>query len=172
MKKIKTKIKTFLFRLALYSSFIFVMAFLLDLTIIEIYKFVENPIPQYVVPTISVPRKATTTPKVEKPISVKEQILAIAEDENFKWKDYLLKLLACESSLNPKAINVNSNGTKDKGIAQINDIHKLPDSCVFDVDCSVRWTIKKISAGKQSLWICDQKIKDNPQKYAKLVENL
>jgi soluble lytic murein transglycosylase-like protein len=37
---------------------------------------------------------------------------------------YLLKaILVVESRLNPKAINVNMNGTRDIGVAQINSIH-------------------------------------------------
>ena len=37
---------------------------------------------------------------------------------------YLLRaILVVESQLNPKAINVNMNGTRDIGVAQINSIH-------------------------------------------------
>ena len=37
---------------------------------------------------------------------------------------YLLRaILVVESRLNPKAINVNMNGTRDIGVAQINSIH-------------------------------------------------
>jgi soluble lytic murein transglycosylase-like protein len=37
---------------------------------------------------------------------------------------YLLRaILVVESQLNPKAINVNKNGTRDIGVAQINSIH-------------------------------------------------
>lgn len=37
---------------------------------------------------------------------------------------YLLRaILMVESSLNPKAMNVNTNGTRDIGVAQINSIH-------------------------------------------------
>lgn len=56
---------------------------------------------------------------------------------------YLLRaILVVESRLNPKAINVNVNGTRDIGVAQINTIHlptlqnhginenKLMDGCV------------------------------------------
>lgn len=37
--------------------------------------------------------------------------------------DKFLALLWCESGLKPKALNLNKNGTRDVGIAQINDIH-------------------------------------------------
>ncbi len=37
---------------------------------------------------------------------------------------YLLRaILVVESQLNPKAININTNGTRDIGVAQINSIH-------------------------------------------------
>ena len=37
---------------------------------------------------------------------------------------YLLRaILVVESQLNPKAININNNGTRDIGVAQINSIH-------------------------------------------------
>lgn len=40
---------------------------------------------------------------------------------------YLLRaILVVESRLNPKAININKNGTRDIGVAQINSIH-LPE---------------------------------------------
>lgn len=96
--------------------------------------------------------------------TVEESIRRIAKEENFKWPDYLVKLAKCESSLNPKAVNIHGNKpstSKDRGLFQLNDYwHKhVSDSQAFDIDFSTRYTIKLINEGKQGLWVCNNKIK-------------
>jgi len=59
-----------------------------------------------------------------------------------------------ESRMNPDAININSNGTLDAGIAQINSIHKdilMKDK--FDYKKSILWTINKVKRdGNWNAW--------------------
>ncbi len=163
--------KTYLFKIVLYASFIFVCAFLLDAGIIKVYEFILDPVG---VDTIPVSIVVPHNPKVEeeKPLSVKEQIIAIAETEGFRWPDYLIRLAACESRLDPNAVNINSNGSKDCGIFQINDVHGISEDLRFDVEWATKWTINKINEGSQGIWVCDSKVRSNPQKYEQIARGL
>ena len=87
-----------------------------------------------------------------------EQIRRIAKEQSFKWTDYLIRLAKCESTLNPRAINVNSNGSRDLGIFQINDIHGLSDEFRYNIEKSTLWTIDKINSGQQRIWVCNNLI--------------
>lgn len=89
------------------------------------------------------------------------KIREIARELNFKWPGYLVKLLNCESGLNEKAINEWGNHpstSKDRGIAQFNSYWRadISDKCSFDLDCSVRETIKMINKGYQNRWACNK----------------
>lgn len=90
--------------------------------------------------------------------TVEDKIRAIAKEQNFRWPDYLVKLAKCESSLNPNAINTNKNGTSDKGLFQINDVHGLSDDFRYDIEKATLWTIEKINQGQQHIWVCDKYI--------------
>jgi hypothetical protein len=140
-------------------------------------------VPSYELAPINVPRKKTIElkgihfenpperkkeEKTEKPMSVKDRILSVAEKKQFPYKSYLLKLAYCESRMNPSAINSNSNGTRDCGVFQINDVHGLPDSFRFDVEKSTEWTIDYIMAGRQSAWVCDKHVKAGKFNYIKI----
>ena len=50
----------------------------------------------------------------------------------------MLKIAYCESKLNTDAININSNGTIDRGILQLNSIHKnITNECAFNAKCNI-----------------------------------
>lgn len=69
-------------------------------------------------------------------------------------------LIYCESKWDPKAYNgKNSNGTNDKGLWQINSIHKdISDADKFDYKASTKWAIaKRLSDGNWSAWSCANK---------------
>jgi len=100
----------------------------------------------------------TNNPEVE------FQIRAIADELNFKWPDYLVRLANCESGLNPRAVNDKGNNpkdSKDRGLFQYNSYWqaKVSDDCAFDIDCSTRKTIEMINSGRQHLWVCNKIIK-------------
>ena len=100
-----------------------------------------------------------TLPFVEKMTPIEEQIWEIAEEHNFKWKDYLIRLAKCESSLDPNAINDNGKYGKDWGLFQWNDYyHPEMKDCAMEIECSTIATMNAINAGKQSMWVCDKKI--------------
>ena len=66
---------------------------------------------------------AMATSRIETSIKPLNQCIVAAADYH-GVNPYLLRaILVVESQLNPKAINVNNNGTRDIGVAQINSIH-------------------------------------------------
>ena len=87
---------------------------------------------------------------------VEGQIRQIAEECNFKWTDYLVRLAKCESGLNPKALG--DGMFKSRGIFQISKFYhpNISDECAYDVECATKFTIEKINAGQQGLWTCDR----------------
>ena len=84
----------------------------------------------------------------------KEYIRAEAEKAGIVHVDILLKTISCESKFNQLTANKNTNGTWDKGIWMINSIHKVPDECAYDLECSTKWAMQKIKERKFSPWVC------------------
>lgn len=73
-----------------------------------------------------------------------------------------MKIIQCESNWNPDAINVNTNGTVDRGIAQINSIHKdISNAQAFDYQHSINWMINKYwnDGNNFNAWVCNRLIK-------------
>jgi hypothetical protein len=87
---------------------------------------------------------------------VEGQIRQIAEEWDFPYQDYLVRLAKCESGLNPKALG--DGMFKSRGIFQISKFYhpNISDECAYDVECATKFTIEKINAGQQGLWSCDR----------------
>ena len=85
---------------------------------------------------------------------VKQYIKSEAEKAGIVHVDILLKTISCESKFRQFAVNKNTNGTWDKGIWMINSIHRVPDDCAFDLECSTKWAMQKIKERKFSPWTC------------------
>lgn len=116
-------------------------------------------------------------PKVEKPEvmklytaeQAKQRIIEIANERNFKWTLYLVKLATCESRFNQFENQPNYNPKQnkciksvDRGFFQINDCwhpETNDNNKPYDIDWSTNWTIDKINNGSQGLWSCDDLIK-------------
>ena len=82
----------------------------------------------------------------------------IAIEEGVDGK-VLLATIRCESGLDPNAINKNSNGTEDWGIAQFNSYWYVGKGLITKEDCfnpekAVRFMAKQFRAGRASDWIC------------------
>ena len=72
--------------------------------------------------SVNLPAAMATT-RTENSIKPLQQCIVAASDYH-GVNPYLLRaILVVESQLNPKAININKNGTRDIGVAQINSIH-------------------------------------------------
>lgn len=95
---------------------------------------------------------------------IEQQIRHIADDMNFPWPDYAIRLTYCESRHDPLATNTegNSAGT-DRGLWQINSYYHpdVSDECAYDVDCSTRWSMQKIIDGGQGIWVCDKLVRQS-----------
>ena len=96
-------------------------------------------------------------------IVTESQIRALADKHNFKWPDYLVRLLICENvELDLDARNTEGNDpawSVDRGLCQINNYHhaEVSDECAYDFHCSLIWTMDRINDGHQQEWICDQR---------------
>lgn len=89
---------------------------------------------------------------------VEEQIREIAKEELVD-PDLATRVAKCESNFNPKAININTDGSKDRGIFQINDKYhpEISDQQAFDVCDSTRFFCKAFKAGNLSWWNASKK---------------
>jgi hypothetical protein len=164
MKTKKIKCNPFFYVLILTILFGAIQALTLK-KVVETYKVAERiekaqiqpPVALQATPSVVVKEVKLTTNNPD----VELQIRAIADELNFKWPDYLVRLAKCESSMNPKAVsNPNKNGSVDRGLFQWNS--KMPplsgvdEKCALDVDCSTRKTIEAINLGKQHHWMCNK----------------
>ena len=94
--------------------------------------------------------------ELEPELTIEEHI---CKASNGKYCDILINLAKCESSLRKDAMNVNTNGTVDIGIFQINTVHQdISNSEKFDVYAATRWTVNKLDNGKGHIWVCWNKI--------------
>jgi hypothetical protein len=81
---------------------------------------------------------------------IRAEWLKAGADWNKVWA-----IIQCESRWNSDAYNVNTNGTVDSGLYQINSIHKAPLSCSINTVCSTEWAIKKWQRdGDFNAWAC------------------
>jgi len=77
-----------------------------------------------------------------------------------EW-EFVEKIINCESGWRADAVGVNTNGSYDLGILQINSIHKnISNADKFDVKKAVEWSInKRLNDGNWSAWCCSRKVK-------------
>jgi soluble lytic murein transglycosylase-like protein len=78
------------------------------------------------------------------------------------WKEYdrIYKIIQCESGWNPEAVNIkNKNGSWDRGLVQINSVHKdISNADAFDYEKAIDWMIKKMHKdGNLNAWVCNRK---------------
>ena len=90
--------------------------------------------------------------------TVEQMIRRIARingvDENLA-----VRVARCESGLNPKAINVNTTGSKDRGVFQWNDYYhkEITDEMAFDVEIATNLFCKAVKDGNISWWNASKK---------------
>jgi len=73
-----------------------------------------------------------------------------------------LKVAECESGFNPTAINVNTSGSKDRGLYQWNDKYhpEISDICAFDPQCATTKFCQAVKANNLSWWNASKKCWD------------
>jgi hypothetical protein len=97
--------------------------------------------------------KNNSNPKIIEAI-----IRYIAKEETVD-PDLAVKVAKCESNLSPSAINVNKDGSRDRGLFQINDKWhpEIDDATAFDIVLSTRFFCKAFKEGHLDWWDSSKK---------------
>ena len=87
------------------------------------------------------------------PVSIETLIRGIAKQEGVD-PDLAVRVAQCESNLDPRAINVNTTGSKDRGIFQINDKWhpSVSDEAAFDPVRATQFFCKAFKDGHLEWW--------------------
>jgi hypothetical protein len=102
------------------------------------------------------------------PVVAKETVKISCEDPagylecqvyqgKISWKDHekLDKIAMCESRYNENAINVNKNGSVDRGVFQINSVHKgLTNVDAFNFKKNIDFAIEMYKKQGVRPWVC------------------
>lgn len=93
--------------------------------------------------------------------TIEEKIRRIAGEEMVD-SDLAVAVAKCESSLNPAAVHTNTDGTRDRGLFQINEKYhpEVTADQAFDAEFSTRWFCKAFKAGNISWWNSSKKCWD------------
>jgi len=85
--------------------------------------------------------------------TVEETIRRVANEEMVD-PDLAVKVARCESNLNPKVVNINADGSQDKGLFQINNKWhpEVTDQEAFNIEASTRFFCKAFKAGHLDWW--------------------
>lgn len=74
----------------------------------------------------------------------------------------MIDIARCESGLRENATNMNKDGSRDRGLLQINDRYQawVTDECAYDGFCAVDAAYKIYLKREKtfSAWVCDRKI--------------
>ena len=93
--------------------------------------------------------------------SVESMIRRIAI-ENGVDQELAVRVARCESGLKPNAVNINTTGSKDRGIFQWNDYYhpEITDKMAFDVKTATELFCKAIKEGHLDWWNASRKCWD------------
>jgi len=93
-------------------------------------------------------------------LKLEETIKRIAKEEGVD-SDLVLAVIRCESGVNPKAINKNTDGTIDYGICQYNSYWYIEkgklitkDEALNDPEKCVRLMCRRFKQGFAKDWVC------------------
>lgn len=80
-----------------------------------------------------------------------QEAMADAQQAGFTGQSAstIVAIAEAESNLNPTARGINTNGSIDRGILQINNVYhsEVPDSCAYDPTCSFQQAYRISDAG-------------------------
>jgi hypothetical protein len=159
--KTKTKTKEKMFQFAI----LLIIGLIVTLGVTELFnqaeklsltnkaKAVELFNTSYVIPTVTVPRKAELGKRIGTESWIKEQWEEAGADWNKVWA-----VTQGESSWNSDAWNCNTNGSLDAGLYQLNSIHNIPLSCAINTVCSTNEAIKLWKAQGWTPWVAARKL--------------
>jgi len=103
-------------------------------------------------------KSQTSQPKHDYAMSdVEIQIRNIANEEEFEWVDWLVRLANCESKLDPNAVGDSGHS---RGLYQIHNLYwkDITDEQAFDIEWSTKWTMDMVNSGYQHYWSCNKLI--------------
>jgi soluble lytic murein transglycosylase-like protein len=90
-----------------------------------------------------------------KPACLENDVICLIHEYSAKYgieTDIALRVAEAESNFKADAINYNTNGTRDLGVMQINDIHGLSDECRLNARCNIEWAMEKMSTVGTTPW--------------------
>ena len=132
---------------------IVVVSAFITIGIVKAYRFIENPVPAYAIAEVNAKRETQT----QEILTMKEWVLKTVAEAGLN-PDKAENIIQCESSWDNWKYNVNTNGSTDFGLWQINSIHKNTASveCRWDYKCSTYWAIqKRLNDGNWEAWVCN-----------------
>jgi hypothetical protein len=96
------------------------------------------------------------------PLSVEDWVLNEIRKAGLNDKE-AWAIINCESRWRTDAVGVNTNGSYDLGIWQINSIHKnITNADKMDYQKATEWAInKRLNDGNWSAWVCSRKLNIN-----------
>jgi hypothetical protein len=107
-----------------------------------------------------VPMVETLQEQATKVQNVKEgdilQIIKDAcDDGGIDWKEAVMTA-GCESGFDIYFVGVNKNGTYDRGLFALNNVHykHINDECAFNPECAAKVYVDAVKNGKQSDFLC------------------
>lgn len=112
---------------------------------------IPNPEPKYLWNTYENARHST-------------RVICDEEGLTVFQKNQLTETIKCESGFKPDVIHINANGTKDCGIAQLNEKYYLTpnnmtcEDAISDPEKCIRITARAFKKGREHDWICWRKI--------------
>lgn len=98
-------------------------------------------------------------PEQHAPETVEQIISRVCLARNVPF-DIALRVARCESGLRPQALNVNTTGSRDRGIYQINDKYHpdVTDAQAFDPEFAANWFCTAYLNGKlDAYWSASKK---------------
>lgn len=87
----------------------------------------------------------------ESELSIEQKIRRASREAGID-EETAVRIAFAESSFNCSATNKNTNGSNDKGLFQINSIHKVPDYCRLDCECNLYWAISEMKKHGFGAW--------------------
>jgi LysM repeat protein len=131
---------------------------------IAVTNYIKNIHLIYVGQVLKIRRVGNTADKWVKPSeampkSEVEKIIREIAERKGVLPDLAVKVARCESGLNQFAVNVNKNGTKDRGVFQWNDYWhpSINDEMAFNVHKATELFCDAVLAGRLSWWSASEK---------------
>ena len=155
MRNIKINIKlehlkTFLHSLATLTGSM-VIVFALTVGLVNAYRFFCDPIGQWLTVDITV----STVEAKTNLLPMREWVLETVKQAGINPVE-AEKIIQCESGWNDQATNVNTGGSIDRGLFQINNKYhpSVSNACAFDYRCNTEEAIKIYKASAWNAWAC------------------